>query len=247
MEKKENTLILFLRNNGFYLVLVLCLLAIGSGIVLLTVPNEKEQKTIEAVPTEAAAPVGQSNDQRLGDIKIVPDRTKPTATPYYPPLNTAVPTAVPTAEPTPAPTAKPASTVQKASAPVTGEIIFGFAVDKLIYSVTLDQWMTHPAVDIAAQEGTTVKAVLSGTVSKVTEDDALGFLVRIKHSNGRETTYANLGSDVRLHEGDKVNAGDVIGTVGTSAISECSLAPHLHFAYTIDGKAVDPAKYVRLG
>ena len=113
--------------------------------------------------------------------------------------------------------------------------------------MTLDQWTTHPAVDIAAKAGTDVKAVLSGTVSAVREDDVLGYTVEIKHSNGRETLYANLGSDVRVKEGDKVNAGAVIGSVGTSAISECALEPHLHFAFRIDGKPVDPKKYVRLG
>ena len=92
-----------------------------------------------------------------------------------------------------------------------------------------------------------MKAVLSGTVSSVREDDVLGYTVEIKHSNGRETVYANLGSDVRVKAGDKVNAGTVLGTVGTSAISECALEPHLHFAFRIDGKPVDPKKYVRLG
>ncbi len=247
MEKKLNNVTLFLRNNGFYLVLVLCLLAIGSAIVLLTVPGEQPMQNAKEAPIVSTAPVAQSNDQRLNEISVVPQKTSPTATPYFAPLHTAVPSAVPTEAPTQKPTAKPASTVQKAAAPVSGEIIFGFAVDKLLYSVTLDQWTTHPAVDIAAKEGTEVKAVLSGTVASVQEDDALGYTVKLSHSNGRETTYANLGSDVRVKQGDKVNAGDVLGTVGTSAISECALQPHLHFAYSIDGKPVDPTKYVRLG
>lgn len=247
MEKKQNNLTLFLRNNGFYLVIVLCLLAIGSAIVLLTVPQGEQKQSVVPAPTSDTAPVAKSNDQTLSDIPIVPQKAQPTATPYYAPLNTAIPSAPIAEQPTEAPTAKPASTVTKAAPPVAGEIVFGFAVDKLLYSVTLDQWTTHPAVDIAAPAGTEVKTVLSGTVSTVKEDDALGYLVRIKHSNGRETVYANLGSDVRVREGDKVNAGDVIGTVGTSAISECSLEAHLHFGYLIDGKPVDPAKYVRLG
>ena len=243
MEKKLSNLKLFLRNNGFYLALVLCLMAVGTGIVLLTVPHSEQ----EAEVTPTTAPVSQSLDQRLDEVRVIPERHKPTAPPYYAPLNTAVPTAVPTEAPTPTPVAKTTSATQKAPAPVSGEIIFGYATDKLIYSVTLDQWTTHPAVDIAAKEGTEVKAVLSGTVSSVREDDVLGYTVEIKHSNGRETVYANLGSDVRVKAGDKVNAGTVLGTVGTSAISECALEPHLHFAFRIDGKPVDPKKYVRLG
>lgn len=243
MEKKQSNLILFLRNNGFYLALVLCLMAVGTGIVLLTVPHTEQ----EAAADPTAAPVSRSNDKRLNEVQIISERLKPTATPYFAPLNTAVPTAVPTETPSPAPAVKASTGSQKAPAPVSGEIIFGYATDKLIYSVTLDQWTTHPAVDIAAKAGTDVKAVLSGTVSAVREDDVLGYTVEIKHSNGRETLYANLGSDVRVKEGDKVNAGAVIGSVGTSAISECALEPHLHFAFRIDGKPVDPKKYVRLG
>ena len=243
MEKKQSNLILFLRNNGFYLALVLCLMAVGTGIVLLTVPHTEQ----EAAADPTAAPVSRSNDERLNEVQIISERLKPTATPYFAPLNTAVPTAVPTETPSPAPAVKASTGSQKAPAPVSGEIIFGYATDKLIYSVTLDQWTTHPAVDIAAKAGTDVKAVLSGTVSAVREDDVLGYTVEIKHSNGRETLYANLGSDVRVKKGDKVNAGAVIGSVGTSAISECALEPHLHFAFRIDGKPVEPKKYVRLG
>ena len=243
MEKKQSNLILFLRNNGIYLALVLCLMAVGTGIVLLTVPHSEQ----EAAADPTAAPVSRSNDERLNEVQIISERLKPTATPYFAPLNTAVPTAVPTETPSPAPAVKASTGSQKAPAPVSGEIIFGYATDKLIYSVTLDQWTTHPAVDIAAKAGTDVKAVLSGTVSAVREDDVLGYTVEIKHSNGRETLYANLGSDVRVKKGDKVNAGAVIGSVGTSAISECALEPHLHFAFRIDGKPVDPKKYVRLG
>lgn len=244
MEKKQSNLVLFLRNNGFYLAIVLCLMAVGTGIVLLTVPPKEQQA--EAAATDAPAPVSESKDERLSDILVV-ERIRATAAPTETPRPTEQPTAVPTEAPTAAPTAKPASASQKANAPVSGEIVFDYAVDKLIYSVTLDQWTTHPAVDIAANEGTEVKAVLSGTVSDVREDDVLGYTVEIKHSNGRVTVYASLGKDVRVKKGDKVNAGAVIGTVGTSAISECALKPHLHFAFLIDGKPVDPKKYVRLG
>ena len=43
-----------------------------------------------------------------------------------------------------------------------------------------------------------------------------------------------------------MNAGDTLGTVGTSAISECAEKPHVHFAVFEDGVPKDPAKYVRL-
>ena len=235
---------LFFRNNGFYVVLVLCLLVVGVAIALLAWPKQTD-KTAEA-PNEDApiVIVGQSNDERLSEAL-----TAPTAAPVMPTL-APKPTAIPTLTPVPAtpePTAKHASTSEKAAPPVQGEVIFGYAVDKLLYSVTLDQWTTHDAVDIAADAGTEVKCVFSGTVERVSKDDALGYTVVVQHANGKSTLYGNLSETVRVRPGDRVSAGDVLGTVGTSAISECAEKPHLHFAVYVDGTPKDPAKYIRIG
>ncbi len=244
MHEKMNRFRTFLKNNGFYLVLVLCLAVIGGAIALLALPANQEE---EAAATPASDPiviVGQSNDEHLNEVLSRPKNTA-TPRPTVPVQITPIPIVTP--QPTAAPTARTASTASKAAPPVEGEIIFGFATDKLLYSVTLDQWTTHPAVDIAAKEGTPVKSVFSGTVESVKKDDTLGYMVTVQHANGKNTVYANLGEDVRVKAGDRINAGDVIGTVGTSAISECALPAHLHFAVLVDGVPKDPAKYVRLG
>jgi len=235
---------LFLRNNGFYIALVVCLVVIGGAILLFALDRPDEEEA-EAPADAPIVIVGKSEDERLGEILRLP-----TALPFAP-AKSSLPTMNPTAVPTPAatsePTKKPVSAPSKAAPPVEGEIVFGYAVDKLLYSVTLDQWTTHAAVDIKADAGTPVKCVFAGTVERVHKDDALGYAVTVSHANGRATLYANLGEDVRVKVGDRVNAGDVLGTVGTSAISECALPPHLHFAITVDGVSKDPAKYVRLG
>ncbi len=237
---------LFLRNNGFYIALVLCLIVIGGAILLLTLRKEPEPEMNAQKEESQSDPiviVGQSLDERLGDLLHAP--TANPAAPAKTPLPTPIPTPIPS--PVPSPSAKTASTTSKAAPPVQGEIVFGYAVDKLLYSVTLDQWMTHDAVDIKADAGTPVKCVFAGTVERVEKDDALGYTVTVQHANSRTTVYANLNSDVRVKAGDRLNAGDVIGTVGTSAISECALPPHLHFAIYVDGTPKDPKKYVRLG
>ena len=41
-----------------------------------------------------------------------------------------------------------------------------------------------------------------------------------------------------------MNAGQVLGTVGDTAIAESALASHLHFAMALDGVAVDPGEYL---
>lgn len=246
MNDRIERLRLFLRNNGFYIALVLCLVVIGGAILLLALSDEKEQEA-QAPVSDPIVVVGQTNDERLNELLAMP--TKRPASVQSTPLPTAPPLFTPTPTPaaTSAPTKKATNASSKAAPPVQGEIVFGYAVDKLLYSVTLDQWTTHDAVDIKADAGTPVKCVFAGTVERVGKDDALGYTVVVSHANGKSTLYANLGEDVRVKVGDRLNAGDTIGTVGTSAISECALPPHLHFAVCIDGTPKDPAKYVRLG
>jgi murein DD-endopeptidase MepM/ murein hydrolase activator NlpD len=233
---------LFLRNNGFYVALVVGLLVLGGAILLMALPETQEQVAESPATSGPIVIVGQTNDERLSGLlhaaTPAPEKLMPAPT--------LLPPVVPTPEPTAAPTVKPASAPSKAAPPADGEVIFGFAVDKLLYSVTLDQWTTHGAVDIAADVGTPVKCVFSGTVERVEKDDALGWSVTVRHANGRTTLYANLGEDLRVKVGDRVNAGDTLGTVGTSAISECAEKPHVHFAVFEDGVPKDPAKYVRL-
>ena len=132
----------------------------------------------------------------------------------------------------------------KASPPVRGEIIWGYAVDSLLYSRTLDQWMTHRGIDISAPKGTEVRCPWAGTVEEVYEDDALGYTVKMAHSGGICSYYSNLRSDCPVKEGALLNAGAVIGYVGDTAISECSDPSHLHFEVTKDGEPVDPEEYV---
>ena len=48
--------------------------------------------------------------------------------------------------------------------PVEGEVIKEFAKDSLIYSETLEEWVTHTGIDIKAERATVVKSVADGTV-----------------------------------------------------------------------------------
>lgn len=74
-------------------------------------------------------------------------------------------------------------------------------------------------------------------------DVLMGTTVVLEHDGGYETTYANLQSKPTVETGDSVSAGQIIGAVGTTAAAE-SGAPHLHFAVSRDGKAVDPRAYL---
>ncbi len=77
---------------------------------------------------------------------------------------------------------------------------------------------TIKGVNIESKVGTEVKSAAEGVVSKVENSGVEeGVIVEIKHANGLKTRYGNLDEKVTVSEGQTVNAGTVIGTIGNSA------------------------------
>jgi len=128
--------------------------------------------------------------------------------------------------------------------PVLGKITFDYAMDKLVYSKTLEDWRTHSGIDIAADRGTPVKAVAKGVVSEVKNDPRFGVTIIIEHSNGIKTVYSNLASAEMVHPNQKIEQGEIIGSVGDTAIFESAEQSHLHFEVLKDNEPVDPKKYL---
>ena len=123
--------------------------------------------------------------------------------------------------------------------PVQGEIIRAYSGDSLVYSATLDQYLCHKAIDIAAPAGSHVSTVLSGTVTSVGADDRYGSFVTVAHGGGLESRYCCLG-EISVSEGDVVTKGDQIGTIGEDALFEQADGPHLHFEVMRDGELINP-------
>jgi len=120
--------------------------------------------------------------------------------------------------------------------PVAGKVSRGFG---FTYSNTHEDFRYHAGIDIQAPAGTPVVAALAGKVVVAQRDSAYGLLVMIEHGGGVETLYANL-SQMAVKEGDTVEAGQVIGSVGSSAATESADPAHLHFQVVKDGKDIDP-------
>ena len=131
------------------------------------------------------------------------------------------------------------------SMPVKGEIVRNFAKDLLIYSETLQEWITHLGIDIKAARTTVVKAAEEGEIVSIKNDPRYGLTVVIKHSNGFKSVYSNLLTTEFVSEGDKVEKGQSIGTVGNSASFEIVDEPHLHFEILKDDVQVDPNIYLK--
>ncbi len=130
--------------------------------------------------------------------------------------------------------------------PIEGETAKIFSMDSLIYSETLQEWVTHRGIDIKAEKGAEVKAVMDGTIKSIKTDPRYGISIIIKHSKGFESVYACLLNEAQgLKEGDTIKQGQVIGNVGNSGIFESAEGMHLHFEMTKDGDYVNPDIYVK--
>lgn len=129
--------------------------------------------------------------------------------------------------------------------PVDGEIVKEYAKDNLIYSNTLQEWTTHLGIDIKAEKTTVVKSAEKGTVKSIKNDPRYGLTIVIEHDNGYQTVYSNLLSSEFVVEGEKVEKGQSIGTVGNTAAFEIAEEPHLHFEILKDNVQVDPNIYLK--
>lgn len=129
--------------------------------------------------------------------------------------------------------------------PVDGDIVREYAKDNLIYSATLEEWTTHMGIDIKTEKTTVVKAAEEGTIKSIKNDPRYGLTIVIEHENGFQTVYSNLLTSEFVVEGEKVEKGQSIGTVGNTAVFEIADEAHLHFEIWKDSLPVDPNIYIK--
>ena len=131
------------------------------------------------------------------------------------------------------------------SMPVEGDVIKEYAKDKLGYSDTLKEWVTHAGIDIKADKTTIVKASEEGKIKSIKNDPRYGLTVVIEHNNGYSTVYSNLLTAEFVTAGENVKKGQTIGTVGNTATFEISDESHLHFEILKDNVQIDPNMYIK--
>ena len=130
-------------------------------------------------------------------------------------------------------------------APVAGEIIKDYAMDTLIYSKTLDEWCTHSGIDIKADKASVVASSEAGIVESIKNDPRYGLTIVISHPNGFKTVYSNLLTTEFVQEGEEVEKGQTIATVGETASFEIADETHLHFEMYKDEELVNPTIYFK--
>ncbi|MFV9673248.1 MAG: peptidoglycan DD-metalloendopeptidase family protein, partial [Acidimicrobiia bacterium] len=120
--------------------------------------------------------------------------------------------------------------------PVPGAISSGFGPRiHPIYGYEL----MHSGVDMNGAMGQKIVAAAAGTVFFAGVKGGYGNSIMIDHGGGMVTLYAHQ-SRFAVSNGQKVNAGQVIGYVGSTGVST---GPHLHFEVRINGNPVNPVKY----
>ena len=133
----------------------------------------------------------------------------------------------------------------KFAKPVEGEISKEYAQENLVYSETLQEWVTHSGIDIKADKTTVVKSAEKGTVKTIKNDPRYGLTIVVEHANGYKTVYANLLTSEFVVEGEKVEKGQSLGTVGNTAVFEIADEPHLHFEILKDAMPVNPSNFIK--
>ena len=236
-----------LEGKGYYIILFLCVAAIGVCGYFLT----RELLAVRTggfgqEPAAAVSGQAQLEDQREAIRKLdekLSQKKKAEETAQAPEQEPAAGEAAsPDKDVQPEPeAAQSAEWVW----PVGGAVDRGFSLEVFAYDATMGDWRTHDGLDIAADPGSAVGACGPGTVESVENDDMLGVTVTVDHGAGLKSVYANLDEAVDVDAGDPVEAGTVIGTVGATAISESAGPSHLHFAMKEYGVAVDPMNYLQ--
>jgi len=102
------------------------------------------------------------------------------------------------------------------------------------------EWRMHEGVDLNASCGTAIRAADDGTVRSVSYDSSGGHRLVIAHA-GRLTTHYLHAQGYRVHRGQKVSRGEVVGRVGSTG---WSTACHLHFGTKLNGRLVNPARFL---
>lgn len=217
-----NRVAMFFKRNIYFVLMIVCVLAIGAIITVAAVVNSNDDNVVD--PPTVVTP-GDDDDDADDDTPTNPDDGDDGDDDDGLDDN------------------KPQKTFTLDGILSEYTVDIGFSNTELVFDPTQKHWATHEGVDLIAEAGEQVKCSFDGTVKSVTTDSFDGTTVVITHDGGFETTYKLLDG-VTLKAGDSVAEGDVLGTVSSSALSEIAQGTHIHLELTKDGEKIDPTAYM---
>ena len=118
--------------------------------------------------------------------------------------------------------------------PVNGYISSSYGVRKNPFNSKEKEF--HTGIDIAASKGSFIKSAFDGIVIAAGYSDIAGNYIRIKTDDEITTFYAHNQFNF-MNVGDRVLAGQIIGTVGRTGYAT---GPHLHFEFIYNGIRYNP-------
>jgi murein DD-endopeptidase MepM/ murein hydrolase activator NlpD len=105
------------------------------------------------------------------------------------------------------------------------------------------RWSNHKGLDLAGPAGQKVRSPAAGTVVFAGNKGRFGRFIEIDHGLGIRTRYGHLRR-VLVKKGQRLGHRQDIGILGTSGRST---GPHVHYEILIDGKQVNPSKFLNAG
>lgn len=101
----------------------------------------------------------------------------------------------------------------------------------------------HTGVDFRVPSGYPIYATAGGTVVAASYTRGYGRMVEIDHGNGVTTRFGHL-SQILVKRGQVIAEGALVGRAGSTGRST---GPHLHYEVRLDGRAIDPMRYIKAG
>ena len=98
----------------------------------------------------------------------------------------------------------------------------------------------HEGIDLSAKMGMDIEAPAAGVVTQVSWVEGYGNMLTIDHGYGLVTRYAHC-SKILVVRGQRVKRGQQVAKVGNTGLST---GPHLHYEVWVNGRPVNPMKYV---
>lgn len=115
---------------------------------------------------------------------------------------------------------------------------FGVRTDPFLHQAAL-----HSGIDFRGSPGEPARATAAGVVTNASYRGGYGLMVEIDHGHGLVTRYGHL-SAIDVVEGQRVQAGEAIGRIGSTGRST---GPHLHYEVRVKGEPIDPQRYLHAG
>ena len=98
----------------------------------------------------------------------------------------------------------------------------------------------HEGIDVTAPMGAEIEAPAAGVVTQVSWVEGYGNMLTVDHGYGLVTRYAHC-SKILVARGQRVKRGQKVALVGSTGLST---GPHLHYEVWVNGRPVNPMKYV---